>query len=94
MRTSEPKPHEINTLLVSLDPKFANESAAHNANFGIGTLVPAQARVIPVLTTKTDDADGAVDGGWRSRRPWAMGTRGGVAGGGGCCLAAMVYQRQ
>jgi hypothetical protein len=28
MRTSEPKPHWINKLLVSFDPKFANDGAA------------------------------------------------------------------
>src|SRR5215831_14384453 len=40
MRTSEPKPHWTNNLLVSFSiPKFANEGTANDANFGIGTLV-------------------------------------------------------
>ena len=39
MRTSEPKPHEINKLLVSFDSEVRKTSVRQNeANFGIGTL--------------------------------------------------------
>src|SRR3954453_21239762 len=39
MRTSEPKPHEINKLLVSYDSEVRKRECRRNdANFGIGTL--------------------------------------------------------
>ena len=40
MRIPEPKPHEINKLLVSFDSKSSQMRMPQNdANFGIGTLV-------------------------------------------------------
>jgi hypothetical protein len=43
MRTSEPKPHEINGFAsVPLIPKFAQKLPLGHANFGIGTLVRAR----------------------------------------------------
>src|SRR5262245_9759457 len=40
MRTSEPRPHQINELLVSFDSEVRQTRLRHNdANFGIGTLV-------------------------------------------------------
>ena len=39
MRTSEPKPHQVNKLLVSFSfPKFASSVPHSDANFGTGTL--------------------------------------------------------
>jgi ribosomal protein S4E len=39
MRTSEPKPHEINEFASVLSiPKFVNGGPREDTNFGIGTL--------------------------------------------------------
>jgi hypothetical protein len=40
MRTSEPKPHEVNELQVSFDSEVRKRGAHNDANLGIATLAP------------------------------------------------------